>query len=76
MVLVLSSLSIQDIYSYQATIIYAHLKSVTTQSFGYFLKMLSVLLIAVISNAPLLPIHTVYTKIGKGFKKLSLCIVL
>jgi hypothetical protein len=40
---------------------------ITTQSFGYFLKMFLVLLMAVTSNAPLLPICMVYIEIGKGF---------
>jgi hypothetical protein len=47
--------------------IYAPLKSITTQNFGHSLKMLLVLLMAVTSNAPLLPIHMIYIEIGKGF---------
>jgi hypothetical protein len=57
--------------------IYTHLKSITTQSFGHFLRMFLALLMAVTSNAPLLPIHVFYTKIGKGgffsHKVVSLC---
>jgi hypothetical protein len=63
----LPPLSIQDIYSYQATMIYTHLKSITTQNFGHSLKIFLVLSMAVTSNAPLLPIHMVYIKIGKYF---------
>jgi hypothetical protein len=63
----LPPLSIHDIYSYEATMIHAPPKSVTTRNFGHSLKMFLVLSMAFTSNAPLLPIHAVYIEIGKGF---------